>query len=124
MNDCPNCGSNVTNTSMTGTQQVLCNLDNEGGLQEGLNIMPLLVEAAYLKTYPEERKCRAFLEFAAEGDAISMVELLKSNEAEESEQPAISNDDILRYQDPIGDMGSALHTAVANDSHIAAWLIL
>ncbi|KAG6986577.1 hypothetical protein G7Y79_00077g099690 [Physcia stellaris] len=107
--------------SNTGQEQVLCNLNNEGGLQEGLDIMPLLVEASYLKTYPEERRGRAFVEFAGEGDVISMIEMLKEDAEDGGEADAI---DLLRYQDPIGDMSSALHAAVSNNNVTVAWLLL
>ena len=127
-NDCPNCGKNVSSTSTTGTLQILCNLDNEGGFQEGLDILPLLDEALYLKAYPEKRKGRALVEFAAEGDAISLVDLLKDNASEDGgafeQGMSISNDDILRYQDPMDGMKSALHVAVANNNETVAWLLL
>ena len=126
--DCPNCGRNVSNMSDNGAQQILCNLDNEGGFQEGIDIMPLMEEALYLKMYPEKRKCRAFVEFAAEGDAISMVDLLKYNASESSDtfkqEPSISNDEILIYQDSMNGMRTALHAAVANNNETVAWLML
>jgi hypothetical protein len=127
MNECPNCGKNVTQTSNTGTQQILCNLDNEGGLQEGIDIMPLLVEASYLKAYPEDRKGRAFVEFGAEGDALSMFDMLAEHDNDdevEGQQQAITNIEILRYQDPLGGMNSALHAAVVNNNEVVAWLLL
>ncbi len=127
MNECPNCGKNVTQTSSTGNQQILCNLDNEGGLQEGIDIMPLLVEASYLKVYPEDRKGRAFVEFAAEGDAMSMLHMLVEHDSDDEvdgKQQATTDIEILRYQDPLGGMNSALHTAVLNNNEVVAWLLL
>ena len=121
ISDCPRCGANIVSTSDTGQEQVLCNLNNEGGLQEGLDIMPLLVEASYLKTYPEERRGRAFVEFAGEGDVISMLDILKEDAQDGGEEDAI---DLLRYQDPIGGMSSALHAAVSNNNVTVAWLLL
>ena len=105
----------------TGQEQILCNLNNEGGLQEGLDIMPLLIEASYLKTYPEERRGRAFVEFAGEGDVISMIDMLKED-AEDSDGAAAI--DLLRYQDPLGGMSSALHAAVNSNNVTVAWLLL
>lgn len=35
-----------------------------------------------------------------------------------------SADEVLRYQDPIGDMQSGLHAAVAGGSREVAWLLL
>ncbi len=127
MNECPNCGKNVMETSNTGTQHILCNLDNEGGLQEGMDIMPLLVEASYLKAYPEDRKGRAFVEFAAEGDATSMLDMLAEHDSDDEmdgEHQATINTEILRYQDPLGGMISALHAAIVNNNEVVAWLLL
>jgi hypothetical protein len=42
---CPNCGKDIASTS-TGTQQVLCTLRNEGGVQENLDILPLIPKSA------------------------------------------------------------------------------
>ncbi len=127
MNECPNYGKNVTQTSSTGSQQILCNLDNEGGLQEGIDIMPLLLEASYLKVYPEDRKGRAFVEFATEGDVMPMLDILAGHDSDDEvdgEQQATTNKEILRYQDPLGGMNSALHAAVVNNHQAVAWLLL
>jgi hypothetical protein len=46
---------------------------------------------------------------------------------EEDEEPAgrhIGPDELLRYQDPIGDMQSGLHAAVQGGSREVAWLLL
>lgn len=103
-------------------QQVLCNLHNEGGLQENLDILPLLTEESYLRAYPEDRKARAFLEFCREGDLQAIVEMLQPDpDEEDTEEGSI---DFLWYQDPIGDMQSGLHAAVAGGSREVAWLLL
>jgi hypothetical protein len=134
---CPNCGKDIASTS-TGTQQVLCTLRNEGGIQENLDILPLLTEESYLKAYPEERKCRAFLEFCREGDMAAIIGMLQDDSDDESEDEdeemgdadekperrTITVDDMLRYQDPIGDMQSGLHAAVQAQSREVAWLLL
>jgi hypothetical protein len=130
--ECPNCGKNISTPSPTGGPQVLCNLYNEGGLQESLDILPLLTEESYLKAYPEDRKCRAFLEFCREGDVETIVSMLRdedddSEDDEEEDQPPmrkISTDELLRYQDPIGDMQSGLHAAVQGGSREVVWLLL
>ncbi|GAB7346620.1 hypothetical protein MBLNU459_g1758t1 [Dothideomycetes sp. NU459] len=131
----------ISTTAPSGAQQVLCTLHNEGGLQEGLDILPLLTEESYLRAYPEDRICRAFLEFCREGDVAAVVDLLKScgdNDEEDDEDdddmddddmddepgPKKTMDEILRYQDPIGDMQSGLHAAVAGGSREIAWLLL
>lgn len=116
---------------------MLVNLNNEGGLQENLDILPLLTEESYLRAYPEDRICRAFLELCREGDFAAIVGLLKSceetsDDEEEDEDmdddsppvPRKSADEVLRYQDPIGDMQSGLHAAVAAGSREVAWLLL
>lgn len=126
--DCPNCAEIVSSTYNSGAQQILCNLNNEGGFQEALDIMPLLEEALYFRMHPEKRKCRAFVEFAAEGDAIAMIDLLKGNASGASDAlehgPSISNDEILIFQDSLNGMRTALHAAVANNNETVVWLML
>ena len=132
---CPNCDKDLATTSPNGTQQLLCNLHNEGGFQQNLDILPLLGEESYLKAYPEERKCRAFLEFCREGDIKAVIGLIQDDDEDDSEdedemqddtQPSkrIGPDELLRYQDPIGDMQSGLHAAVQAGSREVAWLLL
>ena len=130
MSECPNCGRNLMTTTPTGEQQLLCNLKNEGGLQERLDILPILTEESYLKAYPEERRCRAFLEFCGEGDVEAIIHLLNDggDDGEEDEestgQGAGHNIDVLRYQDQIGSMDSGLHVAVQNQRMEVVWLLL
>ncbi len=126
MTECPNCGKNLIKTTSVGEQQLLCNLNNEGGLQQGLDILPILTEESYLKAYPEERKCRAFLEFCREGDIEAILELLGHSEHEEDVEDVGSghNVDVLRYQDQIGSMESGLHLAVQSQRVEVAWLLL
>jgi hypothetical protein len=127
---CPNCSRDIATTSATVGPQVLCNLTNEGGLQENIDILSLLTEESYLKAYPEDRKCRAFLEFCREGDVGAIIQMLKEDEEDEEEdedEPVgrkIGADELLRYQDPIGDMQSGLHAAVQGGSLEVAWLLL
>lgn len=133
--ECPNCGKNIASTSPSGAQQVVCNLHNEGGVQEDLDILPLLTEESYLKAYPEERKCRAFLEFCREGDVKAIIGMLQDDSDDDDDdedmgddgQPGakeIGVDELLRYQDPIGEMQSGLHAAVQAQSREVAWLLL
>ena len=103
-------------------QQLLCHLNNEGGLQENLDILPLLTEESYLKVYPEDRKARAFLEFCREGDVQAIVGMLRPDSDDEDEED--NSVDFLWYQDPIGDMQSGLHAAVVGGSREVAWLLL
>ena len=129
MSECPTCGRNLITTTPPGEQQLLCNLKNEGGLQERLDILPILTEESYLKAYPEERRCRAFLDFCGEGDVEAIVDLNDGDDdAEEDEestgQGAGHSIDVLRYQDQIGSTGSGLHVAVQNQRMEVVWLLL
>ena len=136
MTECPNCGRHLISTTEFGEQQLLCTLNNEGGRQENLDILPILTEETYLKAYPEERKCRAFLEFCGEGDLEAVIDLLDDqvdddeHESErEDEEMVVSESvshstDVLRYQDQIGSMGSGLHVAIQNLKVEIAWLLL
>lgn len=121
--ECPNCFRSLASPSTNGEQQLLCNLSNEGGVQEGLDILPLLTEEAYLKTYPEERRCRAFLEFCREGDVEAIANVLEDEE-DEDEQFQTGRIDVLRYQDPIGEMNSGLHLAVQAQKIEIVWMLL
>ena len=129
MSECPRCGRNLITTAPSGEQQLLCNLKNEGGLQESLDMLPILTEESYLKAYPEERKARAFLEFCGEGDVEAIVDLLNDGDDGEDDQEtsgsnAAHNMEVLRYQDQIGSMGSGLHMAIQNQRMEVAWLLL
>ncbi|KAF2802052.1 uncharacterized protein BDZ99DRAFT_455170 [Mytilinidion resinicola] len=140
---CPSCNRDITSiTSASPPQiQVVCTLTNEGGVQPNLDILPLLTEESYLKAYPEDRKARAFLEFCREGDVAAVVELLQAGDDDDDEDSDEDDDamdettapgekkerrqiDLLRYQDPIEDMQSALHAAVAGGSREVAWVLL
>ncbi|KAK5169159.1 uncharacterized protein LTR77_006468 [Saxophila tyrrhenica] len=143
---CPNCSRSIVSSPATGSsasasaqQAIIVDLNNEGGLQQQIDIFPILKEESYLRAYPEERKCRAFLEFAREGDYKAIAELLNScdeqrfdeqfDESEMTDAPSAGGEnktphEILRYQDPIGDMSSGLHAAVANGHREVAWLLL
>lgn len=134
---CPKCSRDITSHPAAGSStsapapQILVDLHNEGGRQSQIDIFPILQEESYLRAYPDERKCRAFLEFCREGDHRAVAELLiscdeDSQEDDDDEElgPAKSSHEILRYQDPIGDMQSGLHAAAANGHREVAWLLL
>ena len=132
LDKCPHCGTSIVSTT-EGSLRIIVDLDNEGGLQEGIDIFPILKEESYLRANPEERKCRAFLEFCREGDHRAIADLLKScgedadGDDEDMEEEATSQktaDEILRYQDTIGEMESGLHAAVANGHREVAWMLL
>jgi hypothetical protein len=133
---CPSCSRDIVSSpasgssSDAGTQQtIIVDLYNEGGMQQQIDIFPILKEESYLRAYPEERKCRAFLEFCREGDYRAIADLLKSctdepEDEDEDEIPSKTADEVLRYQDPIGEMASGLHAAVANGHREVAWLLI
>lgn len=142
LSKCPKCFRDVTAQSPVGassdeaTPRILVDLNNEGGMQRQIDIFPILKEETYLRAYPDERKPRAFLEFCREGDYRAIVDLLHSCKRssedgdvdedmdDEDMEPSKSPDEILRYQDPIGDMQSGLHAAAANGHREVAWLLL
>lgn len=144
LSTCPSCSRDIVSSPASGSsssappeQRIVVDLNNEGGMQRQIDIFPILKEESYLRAYPEERKCRAFLEFAREGDYRAIAELLNScsvqrfdeqyddEEMDESAAgPEKNPDEILRYQDPIGDMASGLHAAVANGHREVAWLLI
>lgn len=132
LTSCPSCKANTTSADSNGNQKLLCNLKNEGGLQEGLDILPILTEESYLRAYPGERKCRAFLEFCAEGDVPAIVDMLNDDDDDsdgDEEEMATSSStlhhkDILRYQDQLGSMSSGLHVAIENRRTEVAWFLL
>lgn len=141
---CPHCGREILSSSPAASsrstqqegqegQRLLVALHNEGGLQAQIDILPILKEESYLRAYPEERRCRAFLEFCREGDVGAIVDLLKGGheqlghtdvDAEGMGDMGKSAEEILRYQDPIGEMASGLHAAAANGHREVAWLLL
>lgn len=148
--ECSRCGKDLTTVTEHGSQQVLCNIKNEGGYQAGLDLLPLLTEECYLKTFPDERRARAFLEFCREGDIEAIVSLLGDEDVDEEEEEdeegdgaveaceddgkfeEVENDeeikenriDVLRYQDTTSSMVSALHVAVRHGRVEVAWLLL
>lgn len=148
--ECPRCGKDLTTVSVTehGSQQILCNIKNEGGYHAGVDILPLLTEECYLKTFPDERRARAFLDFCREGDIEAIVSLLGDEDVDEEEDgegdgaveeceddgkaEEVDNDeeikenriDVLRYQDASSSMVSALHVAVIHGRLEVAWLLL
>lgn len=97
-----------------------------------------MAEEIYLKAYPEERRCRAFLEFCGEGDVEAVVGLLNDDdgdEEDEDEDDKMEGEgsghlegkkgiDVLRYQDQIGSNGTGLHVAIQNNRVEIAWLLL
>lgn len=119
---CPSCARELITQGEDGPQ-ITCSLHNEGGIQEGLDLLPTLTEEAYCNANPEERKPRAFLEFCRNGDLPAIIEMLQTDDDDE-EDSTMSPSDILRYQDPIGKKHSGLHAAVEGKSREVVWLLL
>ncbi|MCF7633821.1 hypothetical protein L3K78_13405 [Oscillospiraceae bacterium SCCA1] len=148
LSKCPACDIEITSHPAAGSSsaapqpQILVNLNNEGGMQEKIDIFPILQEESYLRAYPEERKCRAFLEFCREGDHRAIIDLLQAGDDDDEDEddgdamdtdgmrnnplsgPSKSPAEILRYQDPLGGMQSGLHAAAAGGHREVAWLLL
>lgn len=127
--ECPNCHQSIVSIAPDGGQQVLSNIHNEGGQQQNVDILPLLSEEGYLKAYPEERRCRAFLEFCRDGDVDAVVAMMQDDDSDDDgdDDDAMQDGqqiDILRYQDTLGDMQSGLHAAVQGGSQEIVWLLL
>lgn len=125
---CPACGTDLASNSQNGQIQLLCDLNNEGGLQRDHDVLPALREESYLLAHPAERKARAFLEFCKTGDVPAIVEMLQpddeDDEEEVEEETQWSSERLLRYQDPIGDGYTGLHVAIVAKSQEVVWLLL
>lgn len=113
---------------------MLCTVRNEGGVQENFDILPSATDEAYLRTYPEERRGYAYLDFCRVGDVDALIHIFRDEgamkegeegdeeEEVETQQPSL---DILRYTGSFeGIDGSGLHVAVRNNQQDVAWLLL
>ncbi|KAL9106511.1 MAG: hypothetical protein Q9227_008490 [Pyrenula ochraceoflavens] len=123
--ECSNCHRDVSTVSSDG-QHVLCTVHNEGGLQEGFDILPLALEEAYFRTYPEERRGHAFLDFCKEGDTDAIIHLMRDEDDGEVEEEIVEGGKtILHYQDSFRETSeSGLHIAISNNQPEVAWLLL
>jgi len=131
---CPVCDNSIVSTSpgppamssiLSASPQphVLARYHNEGGVQENLDILPLISEEAYLDAHPAARPARAFMTMCAEGDVCGIVELLKNIDENEDEE-SMSAAEILRFQDPLDGMRTGLHVAIESMQQEAVWLLL
>jgi hypothetical protein len=102
---------------------VLTRYHNEGGVQDNLDIFPLIKEEAYLSANPAARPARAYLTMCAEGDVGGIVELLKAFE-EDSDEGDMSPAELLRYQDPLDGNKTGLHVAIEKNQQETVWLLL
>ena len=96
---------------------------NEGGIQDGLDIYPLVIEEAYLEANSAARPARAAMTMYAEGDIAGIIELLKGIE-EDSDEDDMTSAELLRYQDPLDEMKTGLHVAIEKDQYEVVWLLL
>jgi hypothetical protein len=123
--ECPNCSKPLSSLNAKGEQQVLCTVRNEGGVQQNFNILPSATDEAYLRTYPEERKGHAYLDFCRMGDIDALVHLIQNESGEEDSEGSQGSLDILRYTGSFeGIEGSGLHVAIRNNQQEVAWLML
>ncbi|KAL1903305.1 hypothetical protein Sste5346_000590 [Sporothrix stenoceras] len=147
---CPSCGQNVASSSQVGagssssaaaaseTHQILTRYINESGLQEGYDIYSDIAEEAYYSTYPQFLRARPFLAMCSEGHVEGIIELCQEADTEEEDGddddemedddgpsvPAVRSAALLRYQDPLNQMATGLHVAIANDQINVAYLLL
>jgi hypothetical protein len=138
--ECPNCTQPLSTLNDRGEQQVLCMVRNEGGVQENFDILPSATDEAYLRTYPEERKGYAYLDFCRVGDVDALIHIFRDEagvdeggegeeeeeeEEEEGDDPPQPIPDILGYTGSFeGIEGSGLHVAIRNNRQDVAWLLL
>ena len=123
--ECPNCTNPLSSLNTKGEQQVLCTVRNEGGVQEKFDILPSATDEAYLRTYPEERKGHAYLDFCRMGDIDALIHFIRNESGEEDSEGSQGSLDILRYIGSFeGIEGSGLHVAVRNNQQEVVWLLL
>jgi len=98
---------------------ILARYANEGGVQDDLDILPIITEEAYLESNPDTRPARALQVMCSEGDVAGMVELLQ-----DAGHQAGQVQSLLHYQDPLSAMKTALHIAVESRQDEPLWLLL
>ncbi|TDZ38140.1 hypothetical protein CTRI78_v010928 [Colletotrichum trifolii] len=102
---------------------ILTRYVNEGGLQDGLDILPNITEEAYLAANPDARPARAYHLMCSEGDLQGIVELLHDAD-EELAGDTVKLGQLIRYQDPLAAGKSALHIAIQESQEEVVWLLL
>jgi hypothetical protein len=124
---CPACTNSIVSTTLgpSGFERphVITRYHNEGGIQENLDILPLIQEEAYLDANPAARPARAFITMCGEGDIAGVVELLQAIQ-EDPDEGDMSPSELLRYQDPLDGGKTGLHVAVEKGQQEAVWLLL
>lgn len=124
---CPSCGDGISGSSASTASSsrapdsptLVVRYTNEGGIQDGLDIMPSIKEEAYLEAHPEAAPARALHVMCSEGDLDGLIELLYHSGDQVPDLGAM-----IRYQDPLSGMKSGLHLAVECRQEAVAWLLL
>ncbi|KAK2625276.1 hypothetical protein QTJ16_005645 [Diplocarpon rosae] len=119
---CPVCQRSIVTTA-SPQPLILTRYHNEGGVQENLDILPLITEEAYLVANPAARPARAFMTMCAEGDIAGVMELLHALGEEPDEEDMLPAE-LLRFQDPLDGMKTGLHVAIEQSQQEAVWLLL
>ncbi|KAK4239949.1 hypothetical protein C8A03DRAFT_13705 [Achaetomium macrosporum] len=118
-------GSSSTSTPPSLQQTpILTTYTNEGGMQEDLDISPILFEEAFLSSHPEARPARAFHTLASEGDMQGMVELLRDLDENVDDDSPVTASQLLVWRDPLNGGRSALHVALEAQQEEVVWLLL
>lgn len=127
---CPGCGSPLapsagsSSSAVAASPLILTTYASEGGVEQDLDIFPVLREEAYLESNPEARPARALHIMAAEGDVEGAVDLLRTVSEEEAGNAEEALGRLIRYQDPLADSKTALHLAVEAGKEDFVWLLL
>jgi hypothetical protein len=124
---CPICENSIVSTvpAINGSPQpqIITRYHNEGGFQTNLDILPLIIEEAYLEANPAARPARAFMTMCGEGDVAGIIELLKALE-EDADEGDMSPGQLLRWQDPLDGMKTGIHVAIERGQQEVVWLLL
>ncbi len=108
---CPSChsalistppGPSATNSvspSHLQSHQILTHYTNEGGIQDDLDIFPLITEEACLEDNPPARPAKVLMHMCSLGDIGGIFELLQTvkERYDDDEQDSMSPADLLRY---------------------------
>lgn len=119
---CPSCSQTLVDQN-TQPRQLFTRYVNEGGVQDALDILPLITEEAYLDAHPSARPARAYLTMAGEGDVSGIVEILQAL-TDDADEGDMAPAELIRYQDPLEGLKSALHVAVERGQQEVVWLLL
>ncbi len=121
-------GPSVTNSFLATPQgtAIPTRYTNEGGVQDGLDILPILTEEAFLLSNPEARPARAMHLMAAEGDISGIVDLLRDAEQpqDDDQETRMGVKQLLLWKDPLNGGKGILHIAIESRQEGVFWLTL